>query len=106
MNRQQQRSLLRQMKAHKSAQNKAQDYVNYGRQVQKNFVNGNTVYTEIVFNALGIALHELHGFGAERVAKVWKLADQLISEYGQGLISAEEMKQKAEKEIGISCNYE
>ena len=105
MNRAQQRSLYRQMKSHKNAQNKAQDFVNYGRKVQKNFVEGNTTYTEIVFNALGLALHRKYGFGKARVAEVWKMADQLIGEYGQGLFSSDEIKQKAEEEIGISCNY-
>jgi len=105
MNRAQQRNLYRQMKSHRNAQNKARDFVDYGRQVQKNFVEGNTTYTEIVFNALGLALHRKYGFGKARVAEVWKLADQLIGEYGQGLFSADELKQKAAEEIGISCNY-
>ena len=105
MNRAQQRNLYRQMKSHRNAQNKARDFVDYGRQVQKNFVEGNTTYTEIVFNALGLALHRKYGFGKARVAEVWKLADRLITELGEDLISADEIKKAAEEEIGVSCNF-
>lgn len=105
MNRTRQRNLYRQMKSHKNAQNKARNFVNYGRQVNKNVAEGNTTWTEIVFNALGLALYRKHGFNGDQIREVWILADQLITEYGQELFSADEIKQKAEEEIGVSCNY-
>ena len=105
MNRAQQRNLYRQMKSHRNAQNKVQGFVNYGKQVNKNVAEGNMTWTEIVFNALGLALCRKYGFDKEQVGEVWTLADQLITELGQDLISADEIKKAAEEEIGVSCNF-
>ncbi len=105
MNRQQQRNLYRQMKSHKNAQNKAQDFVRYGKQVQRNYVDGNVTWTEIVYNAMGLALHRKYGFGKKRVGEVWKLADQLITEYAHEATYSETIKRHAREEIGLSCDY-
>lgn len=105
MNRQQKRNLYWQMKSHNSRQSKVKSYVDYGKQVNKNVVEGNVIYTEVAFNALGLAMHRLYGFGMKRTRDVWTLADELVAQYGQGLISAEEIKRQAEEEIGISCNF-
>ena len=106
MNRQQRRNLYRQMKAHKNAQNKAQDFVNYGRKIREQQVYGGLNYTEVLFNSVGLALHRLHNMDADQVRAVWKYCDDMITQYGQTKISADTIKAMAEEEIGISCNFE
>lgn len=66
------------------------------------------VEVELYFTAMGIALHELHGFGQQRVARVWERTDKIITELrnqGGRFRTFDEMKQYLKDRIDLECSF-
>lgn len=65
------------------------------------------VEVELYFTAMGIALHEIYGFGQQRVARVWQRTDEIITELRDKTKweSFDAMKQYLKDEIDLECSF-
>lgn len=66
------------------------------------------VEVELYFTGMGLALHELYGFGQQRVARVWQRTDEIITELrdnGGRFESLEEMKKLLKDQIDLECSF-
>lgn len=66
------------------------------------------VEVELYFTGIGLALHELYGFGQQRVGRVWKRTDELITELrdkGGRFDNLDEMKKLLKDQINLECSF-
>ena len=66
------------------------------------------VEVELYFTGMGLALHELYGFGQQRVARVWQRTDEIITELrdsGGRFETLDEMKKLLKDQIDLECSF-
>lgn len=66
------------------------------------------VEVELYFTGMGLALHELYGFGQQRVARVWQRTDEIITELrdnGGRIETLDEMKALLKDQIDLECSF-
>ena len=91
MNRQQRRAAANRRAAEKRLENK--------------IIRADEVEVELYFTAFGLALEELYGFKQQRITKVWKRTDEIISEIADGEATFESLKNRLKQRADIECSF-
>jgi len=74
---------------------------NYNDGWEKGFAQGTTTTGSVVYAAIGIALHDLFGFGHKRILRTLQLVDKHVCEDISSIDTANELLEKT----GIRLNF-
>lgn len=75
------------------------------KKIENKIIRADEVEVELFFTAFGLALEELHGFKQQRIAKVWKRTDEIISEIVNGEATFEVLKNRLKMRADIECSF-
>lgn len=75
------------------------------KKIENKIIRADEVEVELFFTAFGLALEELHGFKRQRIAKVWKRTDEIISEIADGEATFDMLKNRLKMRAGIECSF-
>lgn len=75
------------------------------KKIEDKIIRADEVEVELYFTAFGLALEELFDFKQQRIARVWRRADELIGEISVGNETFETLKAKLKKKADIECSF-
>lgn len=75
------------------------------KKIENKIIRADEVEVELFFTAFGLALEELHGFKQQRITKVWKRTDEIISEISNGEATFDMLKNRLKMRAGIECSF-
>lgn len=75
------------------------------KKIENKIIRADEVEVELFFTAFGLALEELHGFKQQRITKVWKRTDEIISEIANGEATFDMLKNRLKMRAGIECSF-
>ena len=75
------------------------------KKIENKIIRAGEVEVELFFTAFGLALEELYGFKQQRITKVWKRTDEIISEISNGEATFDMLKNRLKMRAGIECSF-
>lgn len=99
MNRQQRRLAAKQARANAEARAEAE------RKYELKELRLNNVMIEQFYTAAGLAMHEIYGFGQQRIGKVWNRMNELIFSIGEDPENFWRMKQQLKEQCDIEMSF-